>query len=117
MACAGQRIRRKNDNFEQAHTAHSNVVQFCPTTFTNIEAVGSACERGFYGNPIAGAGGHLLRGAAASYVDRLLKGEKPGELPVQAPVKFELVINLKAAKALGLDVPAYLQQCADEVIE
>ena len=54
---------------------------------------------------------------AATYADRILKGAKPSELPVQAPVKLELVINLKAAKALGLDVPWFLQQRADEVIE
>ena len=54
---------------------------------------------------------------AASYVDRILKGAKPNELPVQAPVKFDLVINLKAARALGLDVPMLLQQRADEVID
>jgi putative ABC transport system substrate-binding protein len=58
-----------------------------------------------------------LNRRAASYVDRILKGERPSELPVQAPVKFEFVINLKAAKALGLDVPDNLRLLADRVIE
>jgi ABC-type uncharacterized transport system substrate-binding protein len=54
---------------------------------------------------------------SASYVDRILKGAKPSELPVQLPVKFTLAVNIKTAKSLGLDVPLFLQQRADEVIE
>ena len=59
---------------------------------------------------------HLYR-RVSSQVSRVLRGTRPAELPIERPTKFELVINVKAAKTLGLDVPLHLQQLADEVIE
>jgi putative tryptophan/tyrosine transport system substrate-binding protein len=79
----------------------------------------------YWNSPYAREGGLLSYGVdnadifrrSASYVDRILRGAKPTDLPVQVPTKYEFVINLKTAKALGLDVPWFLQQSADDVIE
>jgi len=79
----------------------------------------------YYSRAFVAAGGLISYGSdrvaqfrsVAGYVDRILKGEKPADLPVQAPTKYELVINLKSAKALGLAVPTSLFSRADEVVE
>jgi len=79
----------------------------------------------YYGRPFASAGGLVSYGSdrtdqfhrAAGYVDRILKGEKPADLPVQAPTKYELVVNMKTAKALGIAVPRAMLLRADQVIE
>jgi putative ABC transport system substrate-binding protein len=96
---------------------------------TNRELIVALAARyrvpAIYGNNFADAGGLIYYGTnflesfrlAAGYVDRILKGTKPEELPIQLPAKFELVINLKTAKALGLTVPQSLIVAADEVIE
>ncbi len=103
-----------------------------PDTFTDVHRAEITSLAARYGLPAVYArriftelGGLLSYGIdeldsyrrAATYVDRILKGAKPSELPVQAPVKFELVINLKTAKALGLEIPPTLLATADEVIE
>jgi putative tryptophan/tyrosine transport system substrate-binding protein len=116
---------------EQARAPNGGLVVM-PDTFTDTHRVEITSLAAGYRLPavypyrqFTAVGGLLSYGddlidnfrRAPTYVDRILKGEKPSELPVQAPVKFELVINLKTANALDLDVPLFLQQRADEVIE
>jgi len=115
----------------QAQSSDTGLV-LIPDGFLNVHRVKITSLAAQYRLPavypwryFAELGGLLSYGAdqldqfrlAAGYVARILKGEKPSDLPVQAPTKFELVINLKTAKALGLDVPSHIQQLADVVIE
>jgi putative ABC transport system substrate-binding protein len=83
-----------------------------PTIYTNKGLVRAGGLMSYNTDPI-----HLARRLGSAYVERILKGVKPADIPVEQPSKFELVVNLKTAKALGLTIPPTLLATADEVIE
>jgi putative ABC transport system substrate-binding protein len=125
---------RSDAEIETAITAlgaeQAGLVEFSPFMAAHVGTVISSAARHnvpaiFEGTLFASKGGLIAYGAsftdmfrrAAVYVDRILRGERPADLPVQTPTKFEMIINLKTAKALGLNVPPALLATADEVIE
>ena len=121
----------ENTVIRLAHTPDSGLVCITDSFMTShraliVELANKYRLPAIYPFPLFVSGGGLMSYGvdtvdmgqrAASYIDRILRGEAPANLPVQLPTKFNLMINLKAAKAIGLEVPLFLQQRADEVIE
>jgi putative ABC transport system substrate-binding protein len=127
-------VRSPNDfekAFQDATTAHAGALAVMPdTVFTvNIKRIADFAVKNrlpsiYIGREFADAGGLVAYGPdradmfrrAATYVDKILKGAKPGDLPIEQPTKFELVLNLKTAKAIGISIPHSVLARADEVI-
>jgi len=134
LEVASHRIRRAEDiapvfevlkgHADALYVAENNLIFANHAQIIRL-ALDAQLPTTFITGDVARAGGLMSYGPnfptmfrrAAEIVDKILRGTKPGDIPVDQPIKFDLIINLKTAKALGLDVPSHLQQLADEVIE